>query len=114
MLALLHSVVDVFTDPALPGGCLVVSGTGACDAPSIPERVKQALREALRGSESAIEARLARAQLDGTLPAHVNVSALSAYFNTVVAGLGIQSKGGACRAALRDVVDTAMRAWPTA
>ncbi len=46
--AFLLSVVATYTDPALPGGCMVVSGASTCDGAAVPESVKQALCSALQ------------------------------------------------------------------
>ncbi len=110
----LLSVVAAYTDPALPGGCMVVSGTSTCDGAAVPESVKQALCSALQVGASSIESRLERAQREGALAPTVDVAALATYFNTVIAGLGVQAKGGASRTALGEVVHAAMRAWPEA
>lgn len=109
----LLSVVDAHTDPALPGGCMVVSGTSTCDGGAVPESVKQALCEALKVGGTAIGKRLERARREGQLAKGVDVTALATYFNTLLAGLSIQAKGQACREVLRGVVGAAMGAWPT-
>ena len=110
--AFLLSVVDAHTDPALPGGCMVVSGTSTCDGGAVPESVKQALCEALKVGGTAIGNRLERARHEGQLAKSVDVTALATYFNTLLAGLSIQAKGQACREVLRGVVGAAMGAWP--
>ena len=110
----LLSVADTYTDPARPGGCLVVSGTSTVDAAAVPDRVKTRICEALRAGETAIACRLARAKEEGVLPRGTKVGALSTYFNTVIAGMGVQAKGGASRATLRAVVASAMNAMPRA
>ncbi len=112
VLAFLLSVVDAHTDPADPGGCMVVSGTTTCDGAAVPASVKQALCNALKVGGMAIEGRLLRAQREGQLAGTVDVAALATYFNTVLAGLGVQAKGQACREVLRGVVASAMTAWP--
>jgi AcrR family transcriptional regulator len=111
--AFLLSVVDAHTDPALPGGCMVVSGTTTCDGSAVPESVKQALCEALKVGENTIGERLVRARREGQLAPSVDVTALATYFNTVLAGLSVQAKGQACREVLRGVVRSAMGAWPS-
>jgi len=110
----LRSVVHAYTDPRLPRGCLVVSGTSTCDGGSVPARVRSALCSAMRVGETAIERRLLRARAEGAFPAGVDISALATYFNTVVAGLGVQAKAGASRAVLQAVAQAAMTAWPGA
>ena len=106
--------VDAHLDPDTPGGCMVVAGTTICDSPGVPESIKQAVCAALRAGGTAIEARLARAQREGQLPASVDIAGLAAYFNTVLAGLSVQSKGQQCGEVLRAVVASAMQAWPVA
>jgi AcrR family transcriptional regulator len=114
MESFLVSIADAHTNPAGSSGCLIVSATSTCDAAAVPEAVKTRLQEALRAGEAAIARRLTRAKADGALPASAKVQVLSAYFNTVIAGMGVQAKGGASRATLRAVATSAMRALPTA
>ncbi|HMS03461.1 MAG TPA: TetR/AcrR family transcriptional regulator [Gemmatimonadaceae bacterium] len=110
----LYAIVDAYTDPAHPAGCLVVTGTTTCDSPAVPASVRAALCDALRTGADRLACRLARAQRDGQLAATASVETLATYFNTLIAGLGVQAKGGASRDALRAVVDAAMLGWPTA
>ena len=109
----LLSIADAHTDPAGSSGCLIVSATSTCDAAAVPDAVRSRLKEALRAGEAAIARRLTRAKAEGALPASAKVAVLSTYFNTVIAGLGVQAKGGASRATLRAVAAAAMRALPT-
>lgn len=110
----LYAIVDAYTDPAHPAGCLVVTGTTTCDSPAVPDSVRSALCAALRAGADRLACRLARAQREGQLSASASVPALATYFNTLVAGLGVQAKGGASRDELRGVVDAAMATWRTA
>ncbi len=110
----LYAVVDAYTDPAHPAGCLVVTGTTTCDSPAVPDSVRTALCTALRAGAERLACRLARAQQEGQLAATVAIPAMATYFNTLVAGLGVQAKGGASRDELRGVVDAAMGIWPAA
>ena len=110
----LLGAVDTHLDPDRPAGCMVVAGTAMCDSAVVPERIRQAVREALHAGGTAIEARLARAQREQQIPITVDVAALATYFHTVLAGLSVQAKGHQCRAALRGVVQAALRAWPVA
>jgi AcrR family transcriptional regulator len=107
----LYAVVDAYTDPDHPAGCLVVTGTTTSDSPAVPDAVRSALCAALRAGAERLACRLARAQHDGQLAPTVAIPALATYFNTLVAGLGVQAKGGASRQELRGVVDAAMDIW---
>jgi len=108
----LLTMVDAHADPARPGGCMVVNGATTCDSAAVPASVQQALRHALQSVARALEARLLRAKREGQLPRTANVRALATYFNTVLTGLSVQSKGQQRRKVLRGVVVSAMRAWP--
>ncbi len=110
--AFLHSCVRSLTDPAKPGGCFVLNGTADCGQVDTPAAIQVALRQALRVSETMIKERLKRASEDGQLPANTDVSALAAYFFTVLSGLGVQAKSGASRVKLFSVVGAVMRGWP--
>jgi TetR/AcrR family transcriptional regulator, copper-responsive repressor len=107
----LYAIVDAYTDPAHPAGCLVVTGTTTCDSPAVPDSVRSALCRALRAGADRLACRLARAQQDGQLAPTVAIPAMATYFNTLIAGLGVQAKGGASREELRGVVDAAMGIW---
>ena len=108
----LRGSVRNLTDPALPGGCFVVNGIADCQLSATPPAVAAALRDAMRGSEAPLRARLQRAQATGELPASADVDALATFFNAVVAGMGVLAKGGARRAKLNTVVDAALACWP--
>lgn len=100
------------TDRTLPGGCFIVNGIADCQLSATPPAVEAALREALRGAEARLRARLHRAQVAGELPAHAQADALAAFFNAVTAGMGVLAKGGARRAKLDTVIDAALACWP--
>jgi hypothetical protein len=56
--------------------------------------------------------RLARARATGDLPRSARPADLARYVMTVMRGMAVQAAGGATRAELERVVDTALRAWP--
>lgn len=107
---LLYGSVSLATDPARPGGCLLVQG-----APSHGDRadpVRAELGARLRAGEVSLRRRLRRAQAEGDLPRDADPADLARYVVTVNQGLAVQAARGASRAELVRVVDTALRAWP--
>ena len=108
----LRSIVTRLTDPALPGGCLVINGVADCGGPSTPAAVELALRKVLQGGEVKLRERLLRAQRDGQLAPDARVGDLAALFSSLAAGLGVLAKSGAKRAKLYAVITAAMGAWP--
>ena len=59
-----------------------------------------------------IRERLKRSKTEGELPNDADPAALARYVATVMKGMAVQAAGGASRAELRRVADTAMAAWP--
>lgn len=108
----LTSLVDAFTCTEGPTGCMIVASTSNCHASHVPAAVQCAISTALHGSEDAMERRFRRAVSEGQLPHDPDPRALAAYVSTVMSGLSVQARGGANADALRQVVCTAMRAWP--
>lgn len=108
----LTSLVDAFTCTGGPPGCMIVASTSICQASQAPPAVQGAIRVALRGASDAMELRLHRAVAEGQLPPEPAPCVLAAYFGAVMSGLSVQARGGASAEVLRNVVATAMRAWP--
>ena len=97
---MLNRAVELYTRPAHPPGCFVISD------PTLKAR---------RGTgRDAIARRLRRAQQSGDLPAGVDVAALTDYIDLVLRGLSAKARDGATRRQLRAAADVALRAWPSA
>lgn len=114
MRQFMRVTVETYTDRSHPSGCPVVAGTTTSDSTAVPEAVRSALCASMRAAARVIECRLVRAQRDGQLSVGADPAALASYFSTVMAGLSVQAKAGAERAALLSVVDHAMQSWPSA
>ena len=107
---LLQGVVDLVTDPDLPGTCLWVHGALSCGGTSDPlqeEFVKQRAQ-----GQADLRARLKRAIAEGDLPAGSDADALARFVQTVNFGLSVQAATGASRKELLRVVAAALKAWP--
>lgn len=108
----LRAAAAMVTDPSLPGGCFVTTGSADCGSPATPGAVDVALRKAQQDGETMLRERLFRAMREGQLPANTRVPDLAAFFSTLLAGLGVMAKSGAPRARLDAAIDAAMAAWP--
>jgi len=108
----LMSLVDAYTCTEGPTGCMIVASTSNCHASHVPSAVQCAISTALRGTADAMERRFRRAVNETQLPLDPEPRVLAAYVSTVMSGLSVQARGGASADALRQVVCTAMRAWP--
>ena len=107
---LLHGTVRGLTDPHNPRGCLIVQGALTCGKEA--DSIRKELISRRDAGQAAIRRRFQRAKSDGDLPANANAADLARYVATVIHGLAVQAAGGAKRAELRRVVQTALRAFP--
>lgn len=107
---LLRTSADLLSGGNHPSGCLLVQGALACGEAS--KAVQQELAAQRRNGEAAIRRRLQRAKAEGDLPAGSDPTDLARFLSTVMQGMSVQAAGGAGRAELQRVADTAIRAWP--
>ncbi len=107
---MLLAAVEGLSNPQNPKGCLLVQGALACSDDA--SAVRQELIKRRIAGEALIAKRLKRAKAEGELPEEINPADLARFYVTVMRGLGIEAAGGATRAELTRVVETAMRAWP--
>jgi AcrR family transcriptional regulator len=109
-LALLTGAADVRSGESHPPGCLMVQGALASGEAAEPLRAELAARRAAGVEE--IRARFERARAAGDLSPDADPAALARFVAAVIYGMAVQSAGGATRAELQKVIDTAMQAWP--
>ncbi len=107
---LLLSAAEALTDPDRPPGCLLVQGALACGEAAAP--VRDELRRRRAADQEALRERLARAVVEGDLPAFADPGRLAGYVAAVFQGMAVQAAGGAPRAELQDIARMALRAWP--
>jgi AcrR family transcriptional regulator len=107
--AMLQAAVDAFSAPDAPGGCLLILGATNCPVES--KTVQDHLLSIRRQISQSILDRLKLGQRDGDVQTTAPVVALTAYFSTVLHGLALQSRDGASRRTLTQVVEIAMANW---
>ncbi len=107
---MLKGTIAALTRPHAPHGCLLVQGALACGEESNAMREELATRRA--AGEVALRKRMKRAKDEGELPASVNPADLSRFYMAILHGMSVQAAGGASRAALESVAETALKAWP--
>ena len=108
---LMYGVVDLVTNPCNPSGCLFAQSMLSCGDPDDP--LHQELAERRVSGEIAIRDRFERALLEGDLSSDADPGALAGFVVTVNFGMSIQAAGGATRAELLQVVQTALRIFST-
>lgn len=111
--ALFEAIADGFGGCPARSGCMLV----AAETGGLGEAAAH-LREVLGAHRAGIEAgfrqRIERGQREGDVAAGVDAAALAKFLSTVVQGLSIQARDGAGAQSLREVLRTALRAWPSA
>jgi AcrR family transcriptional regulator len=107
---MLYGTVAALTRPQSPRGCLYVQGALACGDESSAMRKELAKRRS--AGEVALRKRLKKAKRDGELPATAEPADLARFYMAVMHGMSVQAAGGAKRAALESVAETALGAWP--
>jgi len=107
---LLYEAAEIMTDPTHPVGCLAVQGALSCRDET--ERVRQELAEIRVWFENRLRDRFEQERDAGRLPADCDPAALASFVSTVGYGMSVQASGGATTEQLRQVAETAMRAWP--
>jgi AcrR family transcriptional regulator len=110
MRRLLEGTAERLSDKRNPSGCLMVQGALAGSEEC--EAVKRHLALRRAAGEVLIRERLKRAKRDGDLPDDADPAALARFVATVMQGMAVQAAGGASSKELRQIVDTALRAWP--
>jgi AcrR family transcriptional regulator len=107
--AMLQAAVDAFSAPGAPGGCLLILGATNCAVEN--KVVQDHLLSIRREISQSILDRLKQGQHDGDVLKTAPVTALAAYFSTVLYGLALQSRDGASRKILMQVVEIAIADW---
>ena len=107
---MLRGTIAALTRPQSPHGCLYVQGALACGDDSDPMRKELASRRS--AGEVALRKRLKRAKDEGELPLGAEPADLARFYMAVMHGMSVQAAGGASRAALESVAETALKAWP--
>lgn len=107
---LLRTTVKLLSDPKHPRGCLLVQGALTCGSEG--NALRKELAERRSKGVDLLHERFKRAKRERDLPKSSNPAALARFLATVTHGLSIQAAGGATRAELTGVIETALGAFP--
>jgi AcrR family transcriptional regulator len=109
---LLRGSLAMQTSDCEPKGCMRVLGSISCRPED--ESIRADLMQRRQSSQRALCERMQRAKDEGDLPANTDVDGLCSYLGAILGGLSIQASGGASKAQLEALVDTALQMWPSA
>jgi len=105
--AYLYAIVDLVSNPALPGGCLFVKSACESGSQAIPEDITAVLKGMGQQNEQALSAFFRDERSKGQLPADADAEKLASYLTAVMYGIGVLAKNGNSQASLRAVADVA-------
>ncbi|MFJ8161037.1 TetR/AcrR family transcriptional regulator [Streptomyces sp. NPDC096136] len=105
---ILYEAAEIYTDPAHPPGCMVISAA----ANTTSKEVAEALRERRNVGLAMFESRIRADVASGELPAGTDARTLARYAGAVLQGMSQQSCDGATREELEAVAERALLAWP--
>ncbi|MFG2971700.1 TetR/AcrR family transcriptional regulator [Streptomyces sp. NPDC048331] len=105
---ILREAAEIYTDPAHPPGCMVISAA----VNTTSDEVAEALRERRNANLELFESRIRADVATGALPADTDARALARYVGAVLQGMSQQSRDGASREELAAVAERALLAWP--
>lgn len=108
---LLRGSVENQTSSCEPRGCLGVISSVACGSEA--ESIREEVLERGKVAKHALIDRMERAKVEGDLPTHVDVEALTGFLYALMQGMAVQAGAGANRAELDRLVDTSMMMWPS-
>lgn len=104
------AAAKLYTDPACPGGCFVLTAATNCSASA--SHIQAAVRKYRHLAEAQMRKRIARDKKAGILSRKVNPAELAAFYYGVTRGLSSMALDGASRSKLFAVIRTAMKVWP--
>ena len=109
---LLNAAAREFTQADLPTGCMIsLAGT---HLPPALTSLRDMMAGYRRTAQAAMAARIQKGVDEGDVPKDTNVEALAAFYSALSRGMAVQARDGASRACLLEIVEIAMRAWPSA
>lgn len=109
--AYLRSVVDMQTNPELPGGCLILKSAGECSSTS-SQALNDARQVVMQLNRTKLHERLVQAQTAGQLAASTNIDDLVDLFLTMASGFAIMAQTGSKYEQLETVIETVLKMWP--
>lgn len=106
---LMHGVVDLTTDPKLPGGCLLINGALARGSGSgMPQKE---LTKRRIGGEQEIKERFEQAVANGDLPPDADTGSLAKLAATFIWGISVQAVNGCSNSELKKLAALAISAF---
>jgi AcrR family transcriptional regulator len=106
---MLRDVVDAYTSPGRPLGCMVVSAATNCS--SANDAVMSWLADHRRVRTASIIERLKQAVARGELPSKTNVEAFGDCFAALLHGLSVQARDGVPKKRLLALIPPALEAF---
>jgi AcrR family transcriptional regulator len=108
--SLLHSSIDLLSDPRNPRGCLAVQSALTCGDES--DCARREVRNRRLKAQDRIRERFERARAEGDLPRSIDPADLARYISILMHGLSVQASSGAKRDEMKRAVALALKSLP--
>lgn len=108
---MLDAIIARMDNPENPRGCLLTNTSLAHGSHS--PRIDADVLGRMESIEDLLHTAIARARDAGQIPADADPRQLARFYAAVVQSLGVMHKAQGDTAALHDIADVAMRAWPS-
>jgi len=106
----LTALARCFTSTDTPAGCFLINTSATVSASS--EQIACAVRTRHAQEEEMLLAFLTQRQEKGELPAHTDLSALTAFISCLIQGMSVSAREGASPEDLMQIIDTTLALWP--
>ena len=107
----LKSVARVFTQPASPGGCLMVNSTCEFAAAGMPEQAKAFLSELSQAQKQRLVDFFAAEKANGTLQTKSSPMALALFLMSINSGLAVRARSGVPLEELDEMIEHAVETF---
>jgi AcrR family transcriptional regulator len=109
---LLTAAAHEFTQEDRPSGCMI--SLACTQVPPALAPLHDLMAGYRRAAQAAMAGRIQRGIDEGDLPKDTNVEALAGFYSALSRGMAAQARDGVSCDRLLEIVEVAMRAWPSA
>jgi len=104
LYAYLKSTAQVYCDPNLPAGCMVVNSTSESAGDGLPQAAHNLILEINHRTKQRLIDFFTQEQAAGTLKNHSSPRGLALYLISIVSGMSVLSRNGATQAELDEII----------
>jgi AcrR family transcriptional regulator len=105
LYAHLKSIAQIYCDPNLPTGCMMVNSTSESAGDGLPQAAHKLILEINQRTKQRLIDFFTQEQAAGTLKGHSSPHGLALYLMSIVSGMSVLSRNGATQAELDEIIE---------